>query len=76
MDTVLIHEFRANMEQLLKKVQSGETIIIMDHGQPIARLCPVEDTRENARKALKKLAKTAVVGDVVSPLHESWEAMK
>jgi hypothetical protein len=37
---------------------------------------PPENKREVAKAALEELRKTAVVGDVLEPVGEEWEAMK
>ncbi len=39
-------------------------------------LVPVETEMASSRNALKKLRKTAYVGDVVSPVNEKWESME
>ena len=60
----------------LKKFEAGESITMTSQGHKIARLVPCEDRMEKARKALRQLRKNAVIGDIVSPLEEEWEAMK
>jgi hypothetical protein len=39
-------------------------------------LIPIENKKEVSRNALKQLRKTAIVGDVVSPIEEEWKALK
>ncbi|MFH1983878.1 MAG: hypothetical protein ABIL58_18720 [Pseudomonadota bacterium] len=41
----------------------------------MARLVPVEDERATARQALEQMARTAHVGDVLSPLDAHWDAL-
>ncbi len=76
MEAVGITVFRANLMDFIKRVQKGEAIIITSRGRQVARLVPPIDKREKAREALKKLRKTAVVGDVLSPVDEEWESMQ
>lgn len=76
METIAVSEFRANMIQILKRIQSGASITITSRGQEIARLLPPEKSMENARAALKELRKTAKIGDVLSPIDVEWKAMK
>jgi len=42
----------------------------------MARLVPAEDKREKSREILRELGKNASIGDILSPIHEEWEAMK
>ncbi len=76
METVGVTAFRANLMDFIKRVQKGEAIIITSRGRQVARLVPSVDPKRKAREALKKLRKTAVVGDVISPIGEEWESLK
>ena len=76
MEKVAVSEFRANLLVFLKRVERGEGITLTSRGREVARIMPPENKREEARAALEELRKTAVVGDVVSPVEEEWEAMK
>ena len=76
METVGVSKLRENLMMFLKKVQSGETVTITSRGHEVARLVPPESEIEEARKALQKLGETAVIGNILSPIGEEWEAMK
>ena len=76
METIAVSEFRANLMSFLKKVEAGETITLTSRGHEVARLVPPKDKLHESRKALKKLSKSAIIGDVLSPIDEEWEAMK
>lgn len=76
METVGVSKLRENLMVFLKKVQNGETVTITSRGHEVARLVPPESETEEARKALQKLGETAVIGDILSPIGEEWEAMK
>jgi prevent-host-death family protein len=75
MESIGVSKLRENMLMFLNKVQQGESITITSRGTEIAMLIPIETQKEVARNALKQLRKTAVVGDVVSPIEEDWKAL-
>ncbi len=68
MESVGVSKFREDMAQLLNRVQQGESITITSKGTEIAMLIPIKNKQEASRNALKQLRKTAIVGDVVSPI--------
>jgi len=76
MTSVAISEFRANMSAILQQVQNGEIISLTQRGTEIARLVPPDFVQLAARQRLEELRKTAVVGDVLSPIGDQWEVMK
>ena len=69
-----ISEFRAKMNLILQKVQNGEIVTLTSHGAEVARLVPPDFAQAAARQELERLRQTAVVGDVLSPLGERWDA--
>lgn len=73
MISVGISEFRANLNAMLSKVQRGEIVVITSRGEEVARVVPPDFARAAARQELEALRQTAVVGDVVSPVGETWE---
>ena len=76
MESIGVSKLRENMVLFLNKVQRGKSITITSRGTEIAMLIPVKKKEEASRNALKQLRKTAVVGDVVSPIEEEWKALK
>ena len=76
MEKVGITTLRQNLSIFLKKVQKGEVITITSRGHDMARLVPMEDQGVKSRKILRELGKNAVIGDIISPIDEEWEAMK
>ena len=76
MESIGVSKLRENMVLFLNKVQQGESIAITSRGTEIAMLIPIKDKKEVSKNALKQLRKTAVVGDVVSPIEEEWKALK
>ncbi len=73
---VNISEFRTNLLKYLKNVQRGGQISITSKGTALATVIPPVSQRDTARTELSKLAKTAVIHDVVSPVETDWDVMK
>jgi prevent-host-death family protein len=69
-----ISEFRANLNAVLKKVQQGEIVRLTARGVEVARLIPPNLGQTLARQELERLRSTALIGDVLSPIDESWDA--
>lgn len=76
MKNVSISEFRANLLKYLKCVQQGEQINVTSKGGVMATLTPPVSQQQAAKMKLEQLAKTAVIHDVVSPIEDSWDALK
>jgi len=76
MERVGVSTLRENLSIFLKKVQKGEIITITSRGRDMARLVPVEDRTAKSREILRELGKNALIGDIISPIDENWEAMK
>ena len=72
MEKILIKQFTGNPENFLKQVAAGKTIIILDGGKIIAKLVPPDYSTIAAREKLEQLQKTAVVGDVLSPIETEF----
>jgi prevent-host-death family protein len=76
MEKVAVSEFRANLVGFLKRVEMGEVITLTSRGHEVAKIIPPDNKAENARDALKKLRKTAIIGDVLTPIEDEWEVLK
>lgn len=74
MNAVKISEFRANLLYYLQEAREGKEITVTSRGEAIATLSPPVDRRKDARAQLNRLAKSAVLGDVLSPTGERCEA--
>jgi len=74
MPKVNVTELRQNLPAYLAEVQKGGEIEVTVHGRVIARIVPEQDRQAAARKFLKSLRKTAVIGDVISPSGDIWDA--
>jgi prevent-host-death family protein len=71
---VKVTDLRNSLPSYLKAVQAGEELTIESRGKIIARLIPVDSEQEAARKRLANLRHQARIGDVISPLEQTWEA--
>ena len=70
---VNVSELRTHLPEYLTRAESGEEILVTRRGRVIARLVPVIDTRERAKRRLAASRAGARVGDVVSPIESDWE---
>ncbi len=76
MKNVSISELRARLLKYLTLVQQGEPINVTSKGKVLATLIPPVSQQDAAKTLLEKLAKSAVIHDVVSPIEDRWDAMK
>ena len=67
-------EFKAHCLQLMDEVEgTGQEVVITKRGRAVARLCPVVPA--SARDVFGCMRGTVVIlGDLVAPLEEPWEA--
>lgn len=76
MNTVAVSDLRANLMKILKKIEHGSEIDITSRGKIVAKLVPPDYTKEIAREKLKAIGKSAVLGDVISPIDVEWKAVQ
>jgi len=74
MHGVNVTELRNHLPKYLASVMNGNEFIVTSHGQAIARIIPIIDVSQEAKKQLSHLRKTCKVGDVVTPVDISWNA--
>jgi prevent-host-death family protein len=55
MKTVGAYEAKTRFGELLREVENGETIIVTRHGQPVARLSPMDKEADDAAVAIEEL---------------------
>lgn len=67
-------EFKARCLQLMDEVEeTGRQVVITKRGRPVAKLVPIAEVP--ARDALGCMrGSVVVVGDIVAPLEDRWEA--
>ena len=61
-------------EYLERVVQGREEVVVTRYGKPIARLIPVEDEGETGGIFGALAGTVTVVGDIIGPIEEEWEA--
>ena len=76
MKSVSISELRANLLKYLTLVQPGKPINVTSKGKVLATLSSPVGQQGAAKAKLGKLAETTVIHDVISPIEDSWDAMK
>ncbi len=67
--TVNIHEAKTHLSKLLKRVMSGERIVIAKAGKPIAMLAPIDDVPDNRIPGMDA-GKLVISPDFDAPLPE------
>lgn len=81
MITIPISLLRERLQYYLRKAAKGERVRITSHGETLVDIVPASITvneREEARARLREIAKTAIIGDVISPANavEDWDVMR
>ena len=72
--TIAAGEFKSKCLKLLDQVaEKRETLVITKHGKPVAQLVPIPGEVE-LFGALRGSGR--IIGDIVSPLENEWEALK
>ncbi len=74
MAKVNITELRQNLPTYIASVAKGDEIEVVVRGKVIARIVPEQDHAREARERLRALRRNAVIGDVLSPIGEAWDA--
>ena len=78
METINASDFKARCLSILDHVQAtGERVLILKRGQPVAELSPT--TRTGAEYPQMELEGTVtVVGDIVGPVvpEDDWESLR
>ena len=74
MKDVSISELRAHLLRYLQDARHGEQINVTSKGISLATLSPPTSQADKAGEKLRKLAQTAMIHDVISPIDENWNA--
>ncbi len=74
MTTIAVSELRANLMKVLEEIKHGAQIQITSRGKIVAQLVPADAAQEDAKAALQQLSSSAFIGDVLSPIDETWNA--
>lgn len=65
METVNVHEAKTHLSRILRRVESGEEIVIARNHRPIARLVPV---RDEPRRPGRLAGQIRIADDFDAPL--------
>ncbi|MGD0522723.1 MAG: type II toxin-antitoxin system prevent-host-death family antitoxin [Terracidiphilus sp.] len=72
--TIAAGEFKSKCLKLLDEVaDKRETLVITKHGKPVAQVVPMPAEKE-LFGAMR--GSGVIVGDIISPLENEWEALK
>ena len=63
-----VRDLKAQLSKYLRQVSQGQTIIITDHGRPVARLSPVDQSLDERLKALQDAGLVAWNGQKLKPV--------
>ncbi|MBF0444907.1 MAG: type II toxin-antitoxin system prevent-host-death family antitoxin [Magnetococcales bacterium] len=66
-----VAEFQKGLPNYMKQIGNGEEIQISSKGCVVARVIPVKNKSDEARKRLELLRGTVITGDVLSPIGEN-----
>ena len=73
--TVKASEFKAKCLALMDEVaETGKPLVITKNGKPVAQLGPVVARPSSLAGA--HAGKTHILGNIISPIDEDWEAMR
>ncbi len=71
MQRATISELKSRLSAYLKKVRAGETILILDRNQPIAKLEPVS-AKDDPAGHLEELVRTGALRRATKRISTKW----
>ena len=63
-----VRDLKARLSEYLRQVSQGQTVIITDHGRPVGRLSPIDQTLDQRVKALQDAGLVAWNGQKLKPV--------
>jgi prevent-host-death family protein len=66
--TVGVRELKARLSEYLRRVRTGETIVITDHGRPVGRIVPADQPLEARLEAMVESGSLAWSGQKLEPI--------
>jgi len=75
MRSVSVSQAKNNLSALIAKVRAGQSILITDRQQPVARLQPIEPTDETDDQRLARLERAGVITRGRGKLHKKFFRM-
>lgn len=75
MQTIQASEFKAKCLALMDEVaRSGEVLVVTKNGRPVAELRPYSGGKAPSPFGLHR--KLEILGDIVEPVDDAWEALR
>jgi prevent-host-death family protein len=68
-DRAGVRDLKARLSRYLQRVKDGDTILITEHGRPVARLVPVKESPVDRLEALEQSGIVAWNGRKLRPIH-------
>ncbi|RBY83863.1 type II toxin-antitoxin system prevent-host-death family antitoxin [Geodermatophilus sp. TF02-6] len=66
METISHREMRNNSAEVLRRVEAGETLLVTNHGRPVALLSPAPASRQDRYEEL------VAVGEIIPARRRGW----
>lgn len=63
-----VRELKARLSEYLRRVRTGDTIVITDHGRPVGRIVPAEQPLEARLRAMVEAGTLAWSGQRLEPM--------
>lgn len=63
-----VRDLKSRLSEYLRQVKQGHILIITDHGKPVGRLLPAEQTLEERLRGLQEAGMVAWNGQPLKPL--------
>jgi prevent-host-death family protein len=76
MKTISVTEFKAHCLELVNEVsRTGESVVLTKRGKPTAMVVPPPPQARTKWNPGRYEAHIRIVGDIIAPLDETWEAL-
>jgi prevent-host-death family protein len=66
--TVGVRDLKARLSEYLRQVKQGHTVVITEHGRPVGRLLPADQSLEERLKFLRDAGGVAWNGRKLEPI--------
>lgn len=66
-----VSQLKARLSEYLRKVKGGESVVVTDHGQAIAKLIPFPQWGEDENVEVARLVETGILEPAAKALDES-----
>ena len=63
-----VRDLKSRLSEYLRQVKHGQIVIITDHGHPVGRLLPIEQSLEERLKSLQNSGLVAWNGQKLKPI--------